>query len=188
MIMIMLEGGTMPRQRRRACVTLSVAAGLLIVLFAAGWIGGLRINTTPSEPLGLWRIIPLTRSVLPGETVFVCPPDNVAVREARQRGYLRPGLCPGGFGPLIKTVIAVAGQHVDVTDRIVIDGVPIPGSRILEKDAQGRSLRRDQSGMVRPGEVYLHSGFIASWDSRYFGPVSDSGVLGLAQEVLTYAP
>jgi conjugative transfer signal peptidase TraF len=188
MNMAMPESTAMSRQRRRACVTLYGSAGLLIVLFAAGWIGGLRVNTTPSEPLGLWRIVPLTRSVLPGETVFVCPPDNVAVREARQRGYLRPGLCPGGFGPLIKTVIAVAGQRVDVTDRVAIDGVPIPGSRIIERDGQGRSLRRDQSGMVRPGEVYLHSGFIASWDSRYFGPVPVSGVLGLAQEVLTYAP
>ena len=188
MIMMMLESGTMPRQRRRACVTLSVAAGLLGVLFAAGWIGGLRINTTPSEPLGLWRIVPLTRSVLPGETVFVCPPDNPAMREARQRGYLRRGLCPGGFGPLIKTVIAVARQRVDVSDHIAVDGVPIRGSRIAEKDAQGRSLRHDQSGMVRPGEVYLHSGFIGSWDSRYFGPVPEPGVLGLAQEVLTYGP
>ena len=188
MIKTMLEGGTMPRQRRRACLTLSVAAGLLIVLFAAGWIGGLRINTTPSEPLGLWRIVPLSRSVLPGETVFVCPPDNAAMHEARERGYLRPGLCSGGFGPLIKTVIAVAGQRVDVTDHIAVDGVPIPGSRIIEKDAQGRPLRHDQSRMVRPGEVYLHSDFIGSWDSRYFGPAPESGVLGLAQEVLTYAP
>jgi len=188
MIMAMPESTAMSRQRSSALVTLFVAAGLLIVLFAAGWIGGLRINTTPSEPLGLWRIVPLTRSVLPGETVFVCPPDNAAMREARQRGYLRPGLCPGGFGPLIKTVIAVAGQRVVVTDRIEIDGVPFPRSRIIEKDAQGRSLRHDQSRMVRPGEVYLHSDFIGSWDSRYFGPVPVSGVLGLAQEVLTYAP
>ena len=188
MIMAMHESTAMSRQRSSALVTLFVATGLLIVLFAAGWIGGLRINTTPSEPLGLWRIVPLTRSVLPGETVFVCPPENTAMRVARQRGYLRPGLCPGGFGPLIKTVIAVAGQRVDVTDRVAIDGVPIPGSRIIKKDAQGRSLRPDQSGMVRPGEVYLHSDFMGSWDSRYFGPVPVSGVLGLAQEVLTYAP
>ena len=188
MIMAMPESTAMSRQRSSALVTLFVAAGLLIVLFAAGWIGGLRINTTPSEPLGLWRIVPLNRSVLAGETVFVCPPENTAMRVARQRGYLRPGLCPGGFGPLIKTVIAVAGQRVDVTDRVAIDGVPIPSSRIMEKDAQGRSLRHGQSGMVRAREVYLHSGFIGSWDSRYFGPVPVSGVLGLAQEVLTYAP
>jgi len=188
MIMMMLEAGAMSRQRCSAIVTLSVAAGLLSLLFAAGWIGGLRINTTQSEPLGLWRIVPLTRSVLPGETVFICPPDNAAMREARQRGYLRTGLCPGGFGPFIKTVIAVAGQRVDVTDRVAIDGVPIPNSRIIGVDGRGRSLRHDQSGVVRSGEVYLHSDFIGSWDSRYFGPVPDSGVLGLAQQVLTYAP
>jgi conjugative transfer signal peptidase TraF len=188
MIMAMPESLAMSRQRSSALVTLSVAAGLLGVLFATGWIGGLRINTTPSEPLGLWRIIPLTRAARSGETVFVCPPDNAAMREARQREYLRPGLCPGGFAPLIKTVVAVAGQRVDVTDRVAIDGVPIPSSRIMEKDAQGRSLRHGQSGMVRTGEVYLHSGFIGSWDSRYFGPVPVSGVLGLAKEVLTYAP
>ena len=124
MIMAMPERTAMSRQRSSALVTLSVAAGMFGVLFAAGWSGGLRINTTPSEPLGLWRIVPLNRSVRSGETVFVCPPDNVTMREARQRGYLRPGLCPGGFAPLIKTVIALAGQRVDVTDRIAIDGVP----------------------------------------------------------------
>jgi conjugative transfer signal peptidase TraF len=188
MIMMMREGWTMPRQRRRACVTISVAAGMFGVLFAAGWSGGLRINTTPSEPLGLWRIVPLNRSVRSGETVFVCPPDNAAMRQARQRGYLRPGLCPGGFGPLIKTVVALAGQRVDVTDHIVVEGVPIPGSPIIGADGQGRSLRHDRSGIVPPGELYLHSDFIGSWDSRYFGPVPVSGVLGLAQEVLTYAP
>lgn len=188
MIMAMPESTAMSRQRSSALVTLFVAASLLIVLFAAGWIGGLRINTTPSEPLGFWRIVPLTRSVRSGETIFACPPDNAAMREARQRGYLRRGLCPGGFAPLIKTVIAVAGQRVDVTDRVAIDGVPIPGSRIMQNDAQGRSLRRDRSGIVRPGEVYLHSDFTGSWDSRYFGPVPVSGVLGLAQEVLTYEP
>lgn len=188
MIMMKREGWTMPRQRRRACVTLSVAAGMFGVLFAAGWSGGLRINTTPSEPLGLWRVVPLNRPVRSGETVFVCPPDNAAMRQARQRGYLRPGLCPGGFGPLIKTVVALAGQRVDVTDHIAVEGVPIPGSPIIGADGQGRSLRHDRSGIVPPGELYLHSDFIGSWDSRYFGPVPVSGVLGLAQEVLTYAP
>lgn len=183
-----MEPGTMHRQRRFAFCTLSLACGLLILLLVAGYIGGLRINTTPSEPLGLWRIVQITRSIRPGEMVFVCPPDNAAMREARQRGYLRTGLCPGGFGPFIKTVIAVAGQRVVVTDRVAIDGVPIPNSRIIGVDGRGRSLRHDQSGVVRPREVYLHSDFIGSWDSRYFGPVPDSGVLGLAQEVLTYAP
>lgn len=82
MIMMMLEGGTVPRQRRRACFTLSVAAGLLIVLFAAGWVGGLRINTTPSEPLGLWRIVPLNRSVRSGKR-FSCARLTILLRARR---------------------------------------------------------------------------------------------------------
>ncbi|MDX0760458.1 conjugal transfer protein TraF, partial [Sinorhizobium medicae] len=36
--------------------------------------------------------------------------------------------------------------------------------------------------------VFLHSRFAGSYDSRYFGPVPASGILGLAQEVLTYEP
>jgi type IV secretory pathway protease TraF len=36
--------------------------------------------------------------------------------------------------------------------------------------------------------AFLHSSFTASFDSRYFGPLPTSGILGLAESVLTYAP
>jgi conjugative transfer signal peptidase TraF len=183
-----LEKRATYRQKRVALLTLTATTALLMLIFAVGWIGGLRLNTTASEPLGLWRIVPLTSPARVGQMVFICPPDNNVMREALRRGYLRAGLCPGGFGPLIKTVVAVAGQHVDVTDHVAVDGVRVAGSRIVERDGQGRALRHDRSGIVPPGAVYLYSGFVGSWDSRYFGPVPDSGVLGLAQEVLTYAP
>lgn len=183
-----IVNGAITRQRRFAFAALSVAGAVGISIVVAGWIGGLRLNTTPSEPLGLWRIVPLARSVHVGDMVFICPPNNVAMREGRQRGYLRAGLCPGGFGPLIKTVVAVAGQRVEISDHVAIDGVSVDGSRIVGEDGQGRSLGRDRGGIVPPGAIYLHSDFIGSWDSRYFGPVPVSGVLGLAQEVLTYAP
>lgn len=177
------------RQRRFVFVSLSAAAGFLIVILGCGEICGLRINTTPSEPLGLWRVVPLgPPMVRTGMTVFVCPPDNAVMREARRRGYLRVGLCSGGFGPLIKAVVAVAGQRVDISDHVAIDGVDISHSYIVEMDGQGRPLRHDISGIVPAGAVYLHSDFAGSWDSRYFGPIPASGILGLAQEVLTHAP
>ncbi len=182
------ESDVVVRQRRFALAALSAAGYLGILILAAGWMGGLRINTTPSEPLGLWRIVPLKSPVGVGQTVFICPPDNETMRDARERGYLRVGSCSGGYGPLIKTVIAVAGQSVEVTDHVVIDGVNVDRSRIVEKDREGRALRDDRSGTVPPQTVYLHSDFAGSWDSRYFGPIPTSGVLGLAQEVLTYAP
>jgi type IV secretory pathway protease TraF len=38
----------------------------------------------------------------------------------RARGYLRPGLCEGGVQPVIKPVVAVAGDVVDLGPAAVI--------------------------------------------------------------------
>ncbi|MGL3609195.1 conjugative transfer signal peptidase TraF [Rhizobium sp. G187] len=176
------------RQRRHAVRLLASAVAVPMTLFAAGYIGGLRINTTPSEPIGLWRIVVLQRPPQVGDLVFACPPDAGQAREARARGYLRTGLCKGGFGPMIKTVIATPGQKVEVTTRVQVDGAPIAGSAVVDRDGKGRRLAAFRGGVIPPGEVFLHSPFPASWDSRYLGPVPIEGILGLAQPVYTHAP
>lgn len=176
------------RQRRPAIALLAVSCGVALTVIAGGTIGGLRINTTPSEPLGLWRVAPLDHPVRVGDMVFVCPPETDAISEGFERGYLRSGLCPGGFGPLIKTVAAVGGQRVYVAGRVTIDGRPIASSNLVSQDGRGRPLRPYAGGTVPTGFLFLHSPFPGSWDSRYFGPVPVSGVLGLAKQVVTYAP
>ncbi|MGO4440996.1 conjugative transfer signal peptidase TraF [Rhizobium sp. RAF56] len=176
------------RQRCLALVFLAISCGFALAVIAGGTIGGLRLNTTPSEPLGLWRVAPLYRPVQVDDLVFVCPPETDAVLQGFARGYLRSGLCPGGFGPLIKTVAAVGGQHIDVAGGVTIDGRQIASSNLVSQDGRGRPLRPYEGGTVPPGFLFLHSPFPGSWDSRYFGPVPASGVLGLAKQVLTYAP
>lgn len=176
------------RQRRLALALLATSTGAALVLIISGSIGGLRINTTPSEPLGLWRIAALDRPVQAGDMVFVCPPQTDAISDGVRRGYLRSGLCPGGFGPLIKTVAAVAGARVEVAGGVTIDGRQIAGSNLVSRDGRGRPLHPYEGGTVPAGFLFLHSPFLGSWDSRYFGPVPASGVLGLAKQVLTYAP
>lgn len=176
-------------ERTRPAVAIVLAGMLLaLVLVTAGAVGGLRINMTPSEPLGLWRLVTLDRSPTVGDVVFVCPPENDAMHEARRRGYLRSGLCPGGFAPLIKTVIATAGQRVEIGSVVRIDGVAIANSAVSKRDGKGRQLAAFPGGIVPAGTVFLHSSFLGSYDSRYFGPLPVYGILGLAQEVLTYAP
>ena len=179
---------TIAHQRRLALTLLAVSCGLAIAVMIGGVVGGLRINTTPSEPLGLWRVSTLDRPVQVGDMVFVCPPETDAVSEGFARGYLRSGLCPGGFGPLIKMVAAVAGQSIDVTGTVTIDGRQIASSSLVAEDGRGRPLRPYTGGTVPAGFLFLLSPFPGSWDSRYFGPVPASGVLGLAKQVLTYAP
>jgi conjugative transfer signal peptidase TraF len=164
------------------------SGGLFATLVAiSGW-GGLRLNLTPSHPLGLWRIEPLDRPAAIGDLVFVCPPRSAAFEQAAARGYLRRGLCPGWVGPLIKIVAAGEGQRVAVGRSVTIDGQPLEHSDVRVVDGEGRALVPWSGGVVPPGHLYLHSSFVGSYDSRYFGPVPAEGVLGRAEPVLTVDP
>lgn len=175
-------------QRTNAVALMLVAVSVMGGSAAAAITGGYRINLTPSEPLGLWRIVALDRPASTGDLVFICPPQTPVMREARERGYLRVGTCPGGVAPLIKTVIAIAGQSVEIGAHVTVDGRKLPFSRLAQWDGNGRPMTPFAGGVVPEKSVFLHSPFIGSYDSRYFGPLPASGILGLAQEVLTYAP
>ncbi len=50
-------------------------------LAATAFAGGYRLNLTPSEPLGLWRIEALQRPVAIGDLVFLCPPTTAVFEE-----------------------------------------------------------------------------------------------------------
>jgi conjugative transfer signal peptidase TraF len=164
----------------------TTASALLVIL--AGALGGFRVNMTPSEPIGLWRILPLERDPVVGDTVFVCLARSALIDEARSRGYLRRGLCASGYAPLIKIVVAVTSQQVEIGRSVKVDGLEIPHSALAPADGMGRSLISARGERVPRGYVFLHSPFPGSWDSRYFGSVPSASILGLAEEVLTYAP
>ena len=175
-------------RRRGAIMLLSALLMVVASVGAIATVGGYRLNLTPSEPLGLWRIEALRRSAEVGDLVVVCPPPTAMFEEARRRGYLRLGLCAGGFAPLIKTVAALSGQHVEITDHVVIDGRSLAASAVRKTDGEGRTITPYPGGVVPSGHLYLHSSFASSYDSRYFGPVPDSGLLGLARPILTFDP
>lgn len=175
-------------KRRGVIMLLSRSMVAIAGLITAAVVGGYRLNLTPSEPLGLWRIEKLNRPVEAGDLVFICSPPTAPFEEARLRGYLRRGLCAGGFAPLIKTVAALPGQHVKITDHVVIDGRALAASVVRKTDGEGRPVTQYLGGIVPPRHLYLHSSFASSYDSRYFGPVPDSGLLGLARPILTFDP
>ncbi|NNG71992.1 conjugative transfer signal peptidase TraF [Rhizobium laguerreae] len=175
-------------RKRRVLLFLTASAVIISTLAAAAFTGGYRLNLTPSEPLGLWHIEQLQRPVAIGDLVFLCPPSTALFEDARQRGYLRRGLCPGGFAPLIKSVAALPGQRIDITDHVRIDRRAVPASSVWARDGEGRVLLPDPGGIVPPHHLFLYSPFASSYDSRYFGPVPDSGLLGLARPVFTFDP
>lgn len=147
---------------------------------AAGW----RINHTPSLPMGLWRVRPVVGPILVGQIASFCPPDSDVFRLARQRGYLNAGACPGGFEPMLKPVVAVAGDYVEITaGGVAVNGHLVGNSAALHRDSQGREMPwlAPRSFVVAEGELWLISSYNSrSFDSRYFGPLSVQKVLGIA--------
>jgi conjugative transfer signal peptidase TraF len=175
-------------KRRRRIGGLLIGSVVLTMVVVAGGYWGFRLNLTPSAALGIWRIEAIERPARKGDRVFVCPPLSGALQEGLRRGYLRRGLCVGGVAPLIKTVSATSGQFISIAEFVRIDGEVLPHSRLMEFDGEGRPLSPHVGGLVPPGAVYLHSDFPGSFDSRYFGPVATTNILGLAQEVWTREP
>lgn len=174
-------------QKRMALGLLTVGGVVVIGIVLAGLLG-FRLNLTASYPIGIWRIVSKPAGYETAALVFVCPMDTPVFEMALQRGYLPRGLCPSGTGPLIKTIAATEGQMIGIGNHVSIDGEPIRNSTIMIMDAEGRALVPARGGVVPVDHVFLLSSYPGSFDSRYFGPVPSSGILGLAQPVLTYAP
>lgn len=172
-----------PRPRSRLRVRLVLAGLSACGLAALAWASFVQpdarviYNASDSIQVGWYRIEPAGRqaeSIPVGGTVLIRLPDAVA-EFAAQRGYLPPGV------PLLKRVGAVAPQKVCVIDGAVrIDGVPVAAA--LDTDRLGRPLQAwPGCRRLRPGELFLLSMTNpASFDSRYFGPVGASAVLGVA--------
>lgn len=134
---------------------------------------GIRVNCSPSLPIGLYRVASGPEATL----VEFCPAEPFA-SVANARGYRQAGTCPDGGSPLMKPVVARAGDSVKVSARgLSVNGKAIPNSAPLPKDTAGRPLTPWPFGIyaVQPGTVWVVSGYNPrSFDSRYLGPISEA--------------
>ncbi|EMM5783612.1 S26 family signal peptidase [Pseudomonas aeruginosa] len=179
---------TRPRSRLRARIVVATLAAIGFAAMAlAAFVSPLpRLTYNPSDSVavGWYRIDPFdprTASLprpLPVDSIVLVPLPARAALLAAQRGYLPTRV------PLLKRVGAVAPQHVCiVAGQVRIDGVP--SAAVLPNDRLGRPLPSLQlCRRLEPGELFLLSMTNpASFDSRYFGPVSASAVIGVARPI-----
>jgi conjugative transfer signal peptidase TraF len=133
---------------------------------------GLRLNLSGSLPIGLYRLTRGAHKFDRGAIVLTClePPMSTL---AHDRGYVpRGGHCAGGLVPIGKVIVAVPGDIVRVThEGLIVNGRPVPHSRALERDRNGRALPRLASGkyLVQPHRLWLVGRSDLSFDSRYIG-------------------
>ncbi len=140
-------------------------------------------NPTDSVPRGWYQVggIDSAAALHVGSIVLARLPVDVAAF-AGQRGYLPSGV------PVLKRIGAIAPQWVCVREQVVlIDGAV--AATVRTHDGGRRPLQAWQH--CRPladGELFLLSDTNpASFDSRYFGPIAVSAVLGIARPLWTWS-
>jgi len=143
------------------------------ILYSGAGALGIRLNSSPSLPVGLYQVASGHDATL----VEFCPAEPLASL-ANARGYRQAGTCPDGGSPLMKPVVARAGDSVQVSARgLSVNGKAVPNSAPLPKDTAGRPLTSWPVGTyrVQPGTVWVVSDYHPrSFDSRYFGPISEA--------------
>jgi conjugative transfer signal peptidase TraF len=142
---------TQARTSKRTLRVLTFAPAI-VVIGCTIVASGLRLNFTPSMPLGIYRLDPVPMSgVQRGTFVAVCAPLDAA-ELGRRRGYLAAGPCPADTELLLKVVAAVAGDVVAVSvNGVVVNGRLLPRSRPLSLDGAGRRLSPWPQGRYRLG-------------------------------------
>ena len=167
------------------------AFGVVAAILGAFEVFGLTLNTTPSYPRGLWRRVeavqpPLTR----GRMALACPPSSPAFDEAFGRGYMGgPGWCQNGYRPIMKKIVAVAGDVVTfdgTSGAMRVNGQEIPNSARQARDAAGRPMTSWSGGAIPPHQALLVSDYDPySFDGRYYGPLPETSVYAYTEPVLT---
>ena len=166
--------------RRAALVAFVVS----IAVFQLFGLLGLRINTSPSLPVGLYVVTTNGAANL----IEFCPAEPFAALSLI-RGYRDAGSCRDGGAPLLKPVVAKAGDMVELSGRgISVNGLLLPNTAPLSKDTKGRLLESWHFGCfpVTPGTVWVASSYHSrSFDSRYFGPVHTTDIRHRLKAFLT---
>jgi conjugative transfer signal peptidase TraF len=179
----MLRG--LSERRTRIGKAMAVAVAIPAAGFWCGLALGIRLNVSPSLPIGLYRVSANPAANL----VEFCPAEPFA-SIANARGYRQAGRCQDGGTPLLKPVAARPGDLVTVSlGGVAVNGVLLTNSAPRQRDTAGRPLASWSRGTyeVGQGTLWVVSSYESrSYDSRYFGPIAESRVLARLRPLLVW--
>lgn len=130
-------------------------------------------NPSQSAPIGFYLI---GQKVTPevGDYILIELPNSVK-KIAIERHYVGPDV------PLLKKIFATSGDHICSKDgQVYVNHKPV--TKVKTHDPTGRKLPTwNGCRMLKQGEYFLLSLYSDySFDSRYFGPVMQNQIIGVA--------
>lgn len=166
---------------KKTLLILSGSLSLIPILIIVFWAFGIIFTYTGSIPVGFYRIVP-TNQIQRGEYVSFCLPDNIA-HMGLERGYIRKGSCANGSEELIKEVIAIPGDHVEVSNNAIrVNQQTLPlyyfaPTTVIDKDHLPVHRFIKYGTYIAKGYwVYGYGNPRYSWDSRYYGGIPKANI------------
>lgn len=173
---------------KRLMVGTAILGASVLLIGMGCYAAGARVNTTKSIPVGLYWIT--QEAVVKGAYVTFCPPSVGVFNDAKERGYIGAGFCPGGYGLMMKRVLGTKDDQVAVTpEGVKVNGQLLPLSAPLVSDKAGRQLPRYQTDSYTLGntELLLMSDVSGtSFDGRYFGPINSKQIEAVIRPIFTW--
>jgi conjugative transfer signal peptidase TraF len=105
-----------------------------------------------------------------------------------KQGYAQKNSsCPNQTPQLLKKILGLEGDRVELQRAVTINNHPIKNSKLFRKDRNGNLLPIQHSQTIKKGYFWAMSDYNErSFDSRYFGQVPLKNIIGIAKPILTW--
>jgi conjugative transfer signal peptidase TraF len=135
-------------------------------------------NASASVPIGLYAVQP-PDGIKIADLAVVVAPEPVA-RFLEGGGYIPRGV------PLIKRVLALPGQRVCRKNLLItVDGIAMGMARKHDRSGRDLPVWRGCRTIARDEVFLMNWQSAGSLDSRYFGPLPVSSIVGQAMPLWT---
>ncbi len=149
------------------------------------WYFDLTLNLTHSFPVGIYQINQKD-SWKKGDLAVICPPNNIKFLK-NNHGYIGKGHCSSGTYPLLKKIVAIAGDEVEVKDFVYVNGNLQKKSNVYKWNQFTQMFPCYGKRTITPGMIWIMSDYNKmSFDSRYFCEVPTANVIGKAKLLLEF--
>ena len=176
----------------RKKVKIFISLIFTVVLLLGGFIyamkkGSVIFNTTSSFPLGFYKVSK-SSSYKQGDLVSFCAVPSKMIERMTKQGYTQKNsLCPNQTPQLLKKILGLEGDRVEIKKAVFINNQKIKNSKIFIKDSNGNLLTIQPSQSIKRGYFWAMSDYNErSFDSRYFGQVPLKNIVGIATPILTW--